>query len=553
MLAHSPASSLKTIVAAFSITVLILYTYSAYSSIGRSTLEKVQSVDTKGKAKASTEDKVRAQHIVNTTQRTFYRYRERAWSYDDVMPVSGGHRNTRNGWGAFIVDTSTTLVLMGLWDELQLSVDYIVNNTEFTRSKSLVDPFETTIRYLGALVSLTDLIDSGVIPSTVLPEGSRDAILAQAVTLGNKLAPSFDSPTGMLWPRVNFTSELPAPDPPPLDPESEEKPHYLNPAINPARAGSNFLENYELSRLSKITGYITNATRAWSHLVWNESPEEWPGIVEGPIDIFKARPVGSQRSWDGSHDSYYEYLIKAYILASTKDPNALTYRERWIQAAESLRTYLSSRATLISDPEKGRLFICNYDNGQYINEMGHLAHFAAGNLILGGRHVGREDLVSFGIELLETAHHSYNSTLTGIGPERVAWMPAARGYSNPTGEPDDEAQREKHRRDGDWITDPAYHLRPEYVESLFYAWRITGEQKYKGWAWDAYVAVEKFGYAAVKDVTKREVGENLEDESESFWGAETLKYLYLIFANSDVGGLDDWVYTTEAHPIRIIR
>ncbi len=445
---------------------------------------------------------------------------------------------------------------MGLSAELQLSVEYIINSIDFTTAENLVDPFETTIRYLGALVSLTDLIDSGTSHSTVLPIGSRNAILAQAATLANKLAPSFDSPTGMPWPRVNFTSNLPSPDPPSLLPKNQEKARCAHPAINPARAGSNYLENNGLSRLLNNPDYIANATRAWSHLVWNKSPEEWPGIIEGPIDIFTAQPVGSQRSWDGSHDSYYEYLIKAYILAS-KDPNAPTYRNRWIQAAESLRTYLSSRSTLVSGLEKGRLFIGHYDNGQYINEMGHLAHFAAGNLILGGRHTGREDLVSFGIELLEAAHHTYNSTATGIGPERFAWEPAAGGCSNTTHEPDDGAQREKHGWDEYWVTDLSYHLRPEYVESLFYAWRITGEQRYRDWAWEAYSAVEntcrtKFGYAAVKDVNQREADGNLRDESESFWGAETLKYLYLIFTDSDVGSLDEWVYTTEAHPIRII-
>ncbi|KAI9720223.1 MAG: hypothetical protein M1812_003041 [Candelaria pacifica] len=446
---------------------------------------------------------------------------------------------------------------MSLWKELRLSVDHIVNSTNFTTAENLVDPFETTIRYLGALVSLTDLIDSGVVPSNTLPDGSRDAILNQAATLGNKLAPSFDSPTGMLWPRVNFTSDLPSPDPPPLYPQFDNKPRDAHPAINPARAGSNYLENYGLSRLTQNLDYITNATKAWSHLVWNNNHEEWPGIIEGPIDIFTAQPIGSQRSWDGSHDSYYEYLIKAYILAS-HEPNAITYRNRWIQAAESLRTYLSSRSTLVSGLEKGRLFIGKYDNGQYTNEMGHLAHFAAGNLILGGRHTGREDLVSFGIELLDSAHHTYNSTITGVGPERFAWIPAVEDYSNATREPEGEAQREKHKSDGYWIIDPAYHLRPEYVESLFYAWRITGEQKYRDWAWDAYLAVEntcrtRYGYAAVTDVNKRESYGNLKDESESFWGAETLKYLYLIFADNDVGDVDEWVYTTEAHPIRVIR
>lgn len=33
--------------------------------------------------------------------------------------------------------------------------------------------------------------------------------------------------------------------------------------------------------------------------------------------------------------------------------------------------------------------------------------------------------------------------------------------------------------------------------------------------------------------------------------AETLKYLYLIFSPSDLISLDDFVFNTEAHPMRI--
>jgi mannosyl-oligosaccharide alpha-1,2-mannosidase len=40
------------------------------------------------------------------------------------------------------------------------------------------------------------------------------------------------------------------------------------------------------------------------------------------------------------------------------------------------------------------------------------------------------------------------------------------------------------------------------------------------------------------------------DSMESFWLAETLKYFYLIFSESDVVSLDDYVLNTEAHPLR---
>lgn len=39
---------------------------------------------------------------------------------------------------------------------------------------------------------------------------------------------------------------------------------------------------------------------------------------------------------------------------------------------------------------------------------------------------------------------------------------------------------------------------------------------------------------------------------QSFFLAETLKYLYLLFSPPSVISLDDWVFNTEAHPLRIV-
>ena len=39
---------------------------------------------------------------------------------------------------------------------------------------------------------------------------------------------------------------------------------------------------------------------------------------------------------------------------------------------------------------------------------------------------------------------------------------------------------------------------------------------------------------------------------ESFWLAETLKYLYLLFEDDpSVLSFDEWVFNTEAHPLPI--
>ena len=44
---------------------------------------------------------------------------------------------------------------------------------------------------------------------------------------------------------------------------------------------------------------------------------------------------------------------------------------------------------------------------------------------------------------------------------------------------------------------------------------------------------------------------NQDDVQQSFFLAETLKYLYLLFSDDDLIDLKEWVFNTEAHPLPI--
>jgi len=59
------------------------------------------------------------------------------------------------------------------------------------------------------------------------------------------------------------------------------------------------------------------------------------------------------------------------------------------------------------------------------------------------------------------------------------------------------------------------------------------------------------GWQGVKDV--RQVPPQGDDKQQSFLLAETMKYLYLIFSDGDDVHLDEWVFNTEAHPVKITR
>ena len=104
-----------------------------------------------------------------------------------------------------------------------------------------------------------------------------------------------------------------------------------------------------------------------------------------------------------------------------------------------------------------------------------------------------------------------------------------------------------------------YLLRPETVESLFILYQLIGDPVYREWGWEIFQAIEKycktpFGYGSVRDVSqKTESSPSPNNRMESFFLAETLKYLYLLFdPETPIDVLNKHVFNTEAHPFRII-
>ena len=102
---------------------------------------------------------------------------------------------------------------------------------------------------------------------------------------------------------------------------------------------------------------------------------------------------------------------------------------------------------------------------------------------------------------------------------------------------------------------PHYLLRPETVESFFILSQLTGDPIYREWGWEVFQAIEKacktqFGYGELTNV--QAVGAAPRDKMESFFLAETVKYLYLLFdPDTEIDVLNKHVFNTEAHPMRI--
>ncbi|KAF9107005.1 Mannosyl-oligosaccharide 1,2-alpha-mannosidase IB [Mortierella sp. GBA35] len=91
------------------------------------------------------------------------------------------------------------------------------------------------------------------------------------------------------------------------------------------------------------------------------------------------------------------------------------------------------------------------------------------------------------------------------------------------------------------------------VESLFILYRITGDPKYQEYALTIVQAIEKHcktknGYSGLVNV--QDPSEGLSGRMPSHFLSQTLKYLYMIFDDPEVGSLDNYLYTTEGHLIK---
>jgi mannosyl-oligosaccharide alpha-1,2-mannosidase len=167
-----------------------------------------------------------------------------------------------------------------------------------------------------------------------------------------------------------------------------------------------------------------------------------------------------------------------------------------------------------------------------------LACFAGGLIALGAQSLeepNKQHFTEIGAGITNTCHESYIRTATRIGPESFRFTENIEAKAT--------RQNEKY-----------YILRPEVIESYFYMWRLTKEQKYRDWAWEAVQALEEHcrvenGFSGLKNVY--DVNGPKDDVQQSFVFAETFKYLYLIFSEDDLISLDEWVFNTEAHPLPI--
>ncbi len=402
-------------------------------------------------------------------------YKQYAWGHDALKPLSKGYHDW---YGVPLlmspVDGLDTMILMGMTDEAAQTREYIDKNLSFDRD-IYVKNFEITIRLLGGLLSSYQLT------------GDK-RLLALADDLGTRLLPAFNSPTGMPYVYVNLKTGA-----------------VRGESTNPAEIGTLLLEFGTLSKLTGKPVYYEKAKRA---LVELYSRRSLIGLVGSTINIKTGEWTDPDSHISGGIDSYYEYLLKAWLLFDDKECERM-----WKASIAAVNQYLADQA-----PTGFWYGQANMNTGVRTGTtFGALDAFFPGTLALSG------DL-DRARKLEDSAYKMW--TTFGIEPEEMNYMTMK-------------------------ITSGGYELRPEIIESAYYLRHFTKDPRYRDMGITFFDSLVKYcrtdiGYAALSDVATK----TRKDEMESFFFAETLKYLFLLYAPPDTIDLKNVVFNTEAHPIR---
>lgn len=401
-------------------------------------------------------------------------YKQYAWGHDALKPIS---RQPHDWYGVSLhmteIDGLDTMLLMGLKQQAKEAEDDIDQNLNFDQD-IYVKNFEITIRCLGGLESAYELTGD-------------PRLLALAQDLGNRLLPAFHSPTGMPYEFVNLRTGK-----------------VKGPETNPAEIS--LLP--EFGTLSKLTGksvYYDTAKRAMVELYQRQSKI---GLVGLGINVETGTWIDSTATISGGIDSYYEYLLKCWLLFGDRD-----CKRMWDTSIIAINHYLA-------DDEKSGFWYgqANMNSGtRTTHEYGALDAFFPALLALGGDMHRAEALQQSGFQMW---------TLYGIEPEVLDTSTLT-------------------------VKSPGYPLRPEIIESTYYLWHLTGNPLYPSMGHEYFDSLVKWSrtpvaYTAIRNVKNMQQG----DDMESFFFAETLKYLYLIYAPGNTVDWQTHILNTEAHPLK---
>ncbi|XP_055701613.1 endoplasmic reticulum mannosyl-oligosaccharide 1,2-alpha-mannosidase [Phlebotomus papatasi] len=442
--------------------------------------------------------------VVKAFQHAWSNYRTFAWGHDNLKPISQTHHDWF-GLGLTIVDALDTMYIMNLRQEFDEARQWVDTGLSFEVNRD-VNLFEVTIRVLGGLLSAYHL-------------SGDQMFLVKAADLGNRLLPCFESQSGIPYSDVNLATL-----------------RAHSPKWSPDSSTSEVTTiQLEFRDLSRSTG--DDIYEAVAHKV-NEkihSLEKRHGLVPifinantGMFRTFSTISLGARA------DSYYEYLLKQWLQTGKKDDDFLV--DDYRVAIEGVIGELVRET-----PNEHHVYIGELINGkEFKPKMDHLTCYLPGTLLLGYKHGMPESHLKLAKDLLETCFQTYMKQPTQLAPEIT--------YFNLHG----ESEKDIYVKSND-----AHNLlRPEFIESLYYFYVITGNKTYQDMGWTIFNAFErhtrvKNGYTSIGNV-KNVLNTRPRDMMESFFLGETLKYFYLLFSDDRKEiDIDQYVFNSEAHPLPI--
>uniref|UniRef100_A0A1Y1L4V4 alpha-1,2-Mannosidase n=1 Tax=Photinus pyralis TaxID=7054 RepID=A0A1Y1L4V4_PHOPY len=408
-------------------------------------------------------------------------YVKYAWGKNELRPITKrAHSASIFGTmpvGATILDGLDTLYIMGLQDEFKKGRDWVANELNIDSLASDVSVFEVNIRFVGGLLSCYALTGDVLF---------RD----KAQEIADKLLPAFQTPTGIPNALVNFRT-------------GSSKNYGW------ASGGSSILSEFgtlhlEFAYLSDVTGnpiYRSKVDHIRQHIRSMEKPK---GLYPNYLNPKTGKWGQHHISMGALGDSFYEYLLKAWMQSNKEDNEARQMFDDAMQAVMQHMLHTSS---------SGLTYFAELKFDRPEHKMDHLGCFSGGLLALASKSLKNEmsdKYMDIADKITNTCHESYARSQTKLGPESFRFTGGV------------EARALK-------SSEKYYILRPEVIESYFYMYRLTKDQKYRDWGWQAVEALEKHcrvpgGYTGLKNV---DTDEPLQDDvQQSFFLAETLKVCY---------------------------
>jgi ER degradation enhancer, mannosidase alpha-like 2 len=315
-----------------------------------------------------------------------------------------------------------------------------------------------------------------------------ERLLRLADDLGTRLMPVFKSPTGIPYVDVNLKTGA-----------------VRGTRTNPAEVGTLLIEFGTLSKLTGKPQYYDAAKNAAMQIYNRRSSI---GLVGTWIDCETGKWLDSDSHVSACIDSYYEYLLKSAILFGDKD-----MKEAWETSKVAVARYLGDES-----PSGYWIGHADMNTGKRTHTwFGLLDAFYPAVLALSGD-------VPTAARLEESAFKMWNKY--GIEGDVFDYVKMDTVSSR-------------------------YQLNPEIMESAYYLYHYTKDPRYIEMGKTFFADLKKYcrmdeGYSGLRNVATKE----RTDLMESYFLAETWKYLYLLFASPETLDFDKVIFSTEAHPIR---